>query len=1134
MKTKQIVQEYLKRILSAFILFVLFFPATKVDAAVTQEEAGAAIASFAIDFCNKYGDRVRWYDVNLSNPSSYGLRGSAYQEATVGSMSVYYMDCVGWVSYAIHHATGLDDAGPRSGIGSFVSPTTSGGDRTHFEDVTGQDLMPGDILVNSHHVMVYVGDNKLIDSRSSNGLTYTTLEEYGNVGNYTPATYGGGRWGVYDFVYRIKASSAAGINPSDLAPIISGLNSANRKKDYNYYGLPKQGEYVGSRGTLSLLKSIINILSQIADYLIGLLTMGIKIQLIGWTTLIENLITDVVNEVTGTELQSPTVTPNPSGESSTEDTESLYTPDSTETVTGYFTDKNDRLTVEKIIYNQVPIFDVNIFNVDEAGGQQLEPNGTLATIKKNIAKWYYVFRNIAIIGLLLVLLYIGIRMAISTVASEKAVYKKYLKDWIVSFIVVFFIHYIMIFILNINEYLVELLKNSSPNSEYFLYETVRTKAYELKFTSGMAGTVMYMVLVYLMIRYIFIYMKRYLTINILAVIAPIIGITYSIDKIKDSKSQSFSAWLQDFTFTTLLQSVHALIYTMFIPIALDASEENIGGIIFAFILLNFMASKKHGPDKILTDIFGMSGGKSLKNILKGDTVKELFAKYAALRTVGGLYASGARFAGRTIKGVGTTVGQIGGIVIPKNTRYRFNNWYNNTADRLLGENNFIDKRRTSDIETVSDIDRKISAKKLEARKAFKAQAIAPLKLTKAAVTTGFGVMAAIPAVVVEGPISGTEKILKYAGATKIMNSYIGKKSGEGSLNNAVGHTAKKRKLNLLGGTLTGMTVNAVNTYVNIGKTSKATLEKQQSRFSRSISMLEQAQSLEESIITKYANMTQSVNDRLANNQATPAAAKVPAAILAKLNDQYDKMIDEIFKEVEEAEVRAAIEEFIELEKTTSIQSADVDVIVTMLQSRLDKKKGTKIKLDSTELRSNIDEAIEESVNDKLAKGLQVELKKADVSMDDVDAATQKNIIKDIKQVIATTDDEQTIFDAIDNSLEKNGVTVSIGNDVKHNIIKNLKRRMGKNKKEEKVYSPTEIVDIIKKGLDKKGSIEREDVPAGFEEIAEDMENLREVNNQYGKDFGKKIFTRKEIIKAMKETKNAKKFNLYDSIMSGEE
>lgn len=1122
MRTKMKIREYLKRILCTIMLVVLFFPALKVNAAVTKEKAGAAIASFAIDFYNKYGTRVQWYDVNLSDPNSYGKRAAAYNEATVGSMETYYMDCVGWVSYAIHHATGLDDSGPSSGMGSFVAPGSHG---QYFEDVTGSSLQPGDILSNSHHVLIYVGNDKVVDSRG-NGLTYTTLEEYGNA-NYRRASYGPGANGVYDNVYRINDSGAATINESDLVSIISGLDSnSTKKKDYNYYGLPSKGGYTGSSGTLSKLKNIINILSQIADYLIGLMTLGIKIELIGWTTIIENIITDMVNQVTGTEIEStqPDDT-SESTETSTQESDSLYTPDATETVTGFFTDKNDRLTVEKIIYNQVPIFDVNVFNLDEAGGQTLDSDGTLATIKKNIAKWYYVFRNISIIALLLVLLYIGIRMAISTVASEKATYKRYLKDWIVSFIIVFCIHYVMIFILNVNQYLVELMKNTSPNSEYFLYETVRTKAYELKFTSGMAGTIMYMVLVYLLIRYIFIYLKRYLTINILVIIAPIIGISYSIDKLKDNKSQSLGAWLKDFTFTTLLQSIHALTYTIFIPIALQTSEDNIGGIIFAFVLLNFMTK----ADKIIINIFGMNRGKGFNSLVKSD-VSKMFVAFTGMRTIGKFYSTGAKIVGGTIVGVGKTVGQIGGVVIPSQTRYRFNNWYNNTADNILGENNFLNKRRTNDIKTVSGIDNKIKSKKLEYRRALKSQISGPFKFASTGIKYSLGALVAVPALIVD-PGNGIKRAIQLKGTRQILSTNAERaklkapKTGTGSLNNIVVRKTNNegKKIGILQGTIKG--------FGDARKNSVTTASTLQGRFSKSINMLGEAKTLEESIITGYAGIKGSINDRLSNGSTTSAASKLPGAILAKLDTQYDKMVDEIFKEVDETDIRATIDDYVKKEKTTKIESTDVSKIVTMLQSKLDKKKNNNIKL-SDDVSSNIEETMEESVNDKLAKGIETVLKKNDVSSDNVDTKTQKNIAKDIKKILSKTDDEKTIFDALDKSLEDNGVTTNINNTVKKEIVDNLKRRMENQK--DKVYTPTEIIGILKRGLDKKGSIERETVPSELESVAEDMEKLKDLNSQYGKDYGERIFGKEELIKAMKKTKDAKKYDLYNSVINGEE
>ena len=208
--------KYLKKAISILLLIVLVGLAFNVNksVAVSKIEVGEAIAEFAKNFCAKHGNRVIWYSVDVMDPESYGLRGEAYQEEIVGSMPTYYLDAAGWVSYVIHHATGLENEGARQGNSSFIFSIGTTDD--NFENVTNtvrndvSKLQPGDILVNSHHMLIYVGDGNVIDSRGT-GLTYTTLEFYGNV-NYLEATYGPGRRGVYDAVFRISDEALEVIN----------------------------------------------------------------------------------------------------------------------------------------------------------------------------------------------------------------------------------------------------------------------------------------------------------------------------------------------------------------------------------------------------------------------------------------------------------------------------------------------------------------------------------------------------------------------------------------------------------------------------------------------------------------------------------------------------------------------------------------------------------------------------------------------------------------------------------------------------------------------------------------------------------------------------------------------------------
>src|SRR5699024_8705633 len=118
----------------------------------------------------------------------------------------------------------------------------------------------------------------------------------------------------------------------------------------------------------------------------------------------------------------------------------------------------ETLTLEKIVLNQVPIFDVNIFNTNEAGGESLTTNenagNIILTLRQNVASWYNAFRYFVIALLLVILIYLGIRMAITSIAEEKAQYKRLLKDWFISFFIVMFIHYFIVIIMQLNDYFV--------------------------------------------------------------------------------------------------------------------------------------------------------------------------------------------------------------------------------------------------------------------------------------------------------------------------------------------------------------------------------------------------------------------------------------------------------------------------------------------------------------------------------------------------------------------------------------------------------------------------------------------------------------------------------------------------------
>jgi len=87
---------------------------------------------------------------------------------------------------------------------------------------------------------------------------------------------------------------------------------------------------------------------------------------------------------------------------------------------------NNNITPYKIFFNKYKLLDVNVFNLEG-----LQNDKFVYSFRTTIATWYYILRLLATAILLVILIYVGIRMAIASVADEKAKYKKMLFDWAV-------------------------------------------------------------------------------------------------------------------------------------------------------------------------------------------------------------------------------------------------------------------------------------------------------------------------------------------------------------------------------------------------------------------------------------------------------------------------------------------------------------------------------------------------------------------------------------------------------------------------------------------------------------------------------------------------------------------------------
>ena len=258
-------------------------------------------------------------------------------------------------------------------------------------------------------------------------------------------------------------------------------------------------------------------------------------------------------------------------------------------------------SVDAIIFNEAEITSIDFFDTSS--------NGTVNKIRENISIWYYVFRNLSIVILLGILLYVGIRMAMSTVASDEAKYKKMFKDWVVSLALVFVLQYIMIFTIGVNNVLVDVLNDARNNVQTSeagkqydnALDQIASQAWNVDFTVGVSSTLVYIILVGITILFLIMYIKRMLTIGFLIVISPLITITYSIDKMVDGKSQALNAWLKEFVFNVLIQPFHCIIYLIFASTAINllTEQQTLAAAVLSICMILFIFK----GEKIVREIF---------------------------------------------------------------------------------------------------------------------------------------------------------------------------------------------------------------------------------------------------------------------------------------------------------------------------------------------------------------------------------------------------------------------------------------------------------------------------------------------------------------------------------------------------
>ena len=292
---------------------------------------------------------------------------------------------------------------------------------------------------------------------------------------------------------------------------------------------------------------------------------------------------------------------------------------------------------EQIFAGTVPGLDINFINPNKytnSAGEEVESSAK--KLQPTIATWYVAIRNLAVVGLLSVLAYIGIRIIVSSTAADKSKYKQMLVDWVIALCILFFMHYLMSFIITLTESVctaiagdgassikVNVIDGSNGGTFYTnLLGLARFKTQYKNFGPKMAYLIMYLALVIYTVTFTIVYLQRLLTMAFLTLIAPAVALTYPIDKMNDGQTQAFNSWLKEYIFNALIQPFHLIIYYVFVTSAMDLASTNI---IYMVATLAFIKEaekilrKFFGFDKVgtLGALGGFAAGSLMNKIGKG-------------------------------------------------------------------------------------------------------------------------------------------------------------------------------------------------------------------------------------------------------------------------------------------------------------------------------------------------------------------------------------------------------------------------------------------------------------------------------------------------------------------------------------
>ena len=287
---------------------------------------GEYLAKYAVDFCKQYGNKPGgYYDDSFGTvePESAFWTGKEFGKGN------FHTCCTVGVAYMYYKALGvkITDLGAEMFCPNYLNMKTN----SNWVAITKEsDLKPGDMVYNSGHAEMIIEGGHHVNF----GNTHPGVVEDDEVG------FCGG-----EFLIGYRLAKSVQVDPSGKVTG-TGEGMVGKKVDYsNFYfnGIPDGKYSLASRE--SIFEILINALKELINFFTGLIGYLFRGLIIGIISVFDRLINNTIESV------------NDSPKSLQESGVQATNADDPYSM-------NRSVTIEGLIFNDIDLFDINIFKVD--------------------------------------------------------------------------------------------------------------------------------------------------------------------------------------------------------------------------------------------------------------------------------------------------------------------------------------------------------------------------------------------------------------------------------------------------------------------------------------------------------------------------------------------------------------------------------------------------------------------------------------------------------------------------------------------------------------------------------------------------------------------------------------------------